>query len=116
MRSCYLQRRSRYEKICHTIWGILSILAVLALTWLTVASPAAAQKKDKNKNKNAPATDPVGEIRSSMHVPDSQAIDQAIGEALGYWQIGDVVIPSQILRGRRGDGKRRVGTAARWVG
>ena len=25
-----------------------------------------------------------------MHTPDSQAIDQAIGEALGYWQIGDV--------------------------
>jgi len=24
-----------------------------------------------------------------LHPPDSQAIDQAIGEALGYWQIGD---------------------------
>jgi ketosteroid isomerase-like protein len=24
-----------------------------------------------------------------MHSPDSQLIDQAIGEALGYWQIGD---------------------------
>jgi ketosteroid isomerase-like protein len=70
--------------------GYFQILAVLALAWLTIASPAAAQKKDKNKNKNAPATDPVEEIRSSMHVPDSQAIDQAVGEALGYWQIGDV--------------------------
>ena len=24
-----------------------------------------------------------------MNTPDAQAIDQAIGEALGYWQIGD---------------------------
>ena len=24
-----------------------------------------------------------------MHTPDAQAIDQAIGEAMGYWQIGD---------------------------
>ena len=23
------------------------------------------------------------------HTPDAQAIDEAIGEALGYWQIGD---------------------------
>ncbi len=29
-------------------------------------------------------------MRSAMRQPDSQAIDQAIGEALGYWQIGDV--------------------------
>ncbi len=29
------------------------------------------------------------DIKSSMHTPDSQAIDQAIGEAMGYWQIGD---------------------------
>jgi ketosteroid isomerase-like protein len=59
----------------------------MALALMAIAIPAAAQKKDKNKN--APATDPSEEIRSGLHMPDSQAIDQAIGEALGYWQIGD---------------------------
>jgi len=29
------------------------------------------------------------DIKSAMRLPDAQAIDQAIGEALGYWQIGD---------------------------
>ena len=54
---------------------------------MTVAIPAGAQKKDKKKN--TPATDPGENLKSEMHTPDSQAIDQAIGEALGYWQIGD---------------------------
>ena len=62
---------------------------VLALALIAVSTPAGAQKKDKNKNKNSPTSDPVAEIRSELHPPDSQAIDQAIGEALGYWQIGD---------------------------
>jgi ketosteroid isomerase-like protein len=61
---------------------------ILALAWMTVANPAGAQKKDKN-NKNTPAADPAEDIKSAMRLPDSQAIDQAIGEALGYWQIGD---------------------------
>jgi ketosteroid isomerase-like protein len=63
------------------------IWIVLALALMTLAIPAGAQKKDKNKN--APAADPEGDLKSAMHTPDSQAIDQAIGEALGYWQIGD---------------------------
>ena len=29
-------------------------------------------------------------MKSAMQIPDAQAIDQAIGEALGYWQIGDI--------------------------
>ena len=63
------------------------IWIILALALMAVAIPACAQKKDKNKN--APPPDLGEEIKSAMHTPDSQAIDQAIGEALGYWQIGD---------------------------
>lgn len=59
---------------------------LLGLALLSVSFPAAAQKK----NKNAPPPPDLGEqIRASMHTPDAQAVDQAIGEAMGYWQIGD---------------------------
>jgi len=61
------------------IW-IITALALMAV-------PAGAQKKDKNKN--APATDPAEELKSAMHGPDSEAIDRVIGEALGYWQLGN---------------------------
>jgi len=64
------------------------IWTILALALMAVAIPAGAQKKDKNKN--APVPDPGEDIKSAMRAPDAQAIDQAIGEALGYWQIGDV--------------------------
>jgi ketosteroid isomerase-like protein len=63
----------------------LRIWTVLALVFMTAAIPACAQKK----NKNAPPPDPGPDLKAEMHTPDSQAIDQAIGEALGYWQIGD---------------------------
>ena len=63
------------------------IWIILALALMAVAIPAGAQKKDKNKN--TPPTDAGEDLKSAMHTPDSQAIDQAIGEALGYWQIGD---------------------------
>jgi ketosteroid isomerase-like protein len=63
------------------------IWITLALALMAVAIPAGAQKKDKNKN--TPTTDSGEELKSAMRTPDSQAIDQAIGEALGYWQIGD---------------------------
>ena len=33
---------------------------------------------------------PGDDFKSALHTPDSQAIDQAVGEALGYWQIGDI--------------------------
>ncbi len=61
------------------------ILMALALT--AFAMPAGAQKK----NKNAPAAVSSDDFQSAMHTPDAQAIDQTIGEALGYWQIGDAV-------------------------
>jgi ketosteroid isomerase-like protein len=64
------------------------IWIILALALMAVAIPAGAQKKDKNKN--TPTTEPGEELKSAMRMPDSQAVDQAIGEALGYWQIGDV--------------------------
>ena len=61
-------------------------LILLAVAWMTVAVPAGAQKKNK---KDAPPPDVGEDLQSAMHTPDSQAIDEAIGEALGYWQIGD---------------------------
>jgi ketosteroid isomerase-like protein len=61
-------------------------LAVAALILTAAAMPAGAQKKNK---KNAPPSDSTVDVKSMLPVPDSQAIDQAIGEALGYWQIGD---------------------------
>ena len=63
----------------------LRIWTVSALVFMAAAIPAGAQKK----NKNAPPPDPGPDLKAEMHTPDSQAIDQAIGEALGYWQIGD---------------------------
>lgn len=64
----------------------LRFLAFAALALMLAAVPASAQKK--NKNKNAPP-DSVADQNIALPMPDSQAIDQAIGEALGYWQIGD---------------------------
>jgi ketosteroid isomerase-like protein len=64
------------------------IYIILALAWMAFAIPAGAQKKGKNKE--APPADLGEDIKSAMRLPDAQAIDQAIGEAMGYWQIGDV--------------------------
>src|SRR6266851_4681357 len=88
MRSCYLHRRGadmRHVAMNHArgfrVW------IILALALMAVAIRADAQKKDKNKK--TPLPDLGEEIKSAIRPPDSQAIDQAIGEALGYWQIGD---------------------------
>jgi ketosteroid isomerase-like protein len=62
-------------------WAVLAAL-------LTIAAPAGAQKKDKNKNPPPPPESTV-DLKSAMQQTDSQMIDQAIGEELGYWQIGD---------------------------
>ena len=67
--------------------GTFRALGPLALALIFAAIPVGAQKKDKNKNQ--PAVSPDIDIKSAMHSPDSQVIDQTIGEALGYWQIGD---------------------------
>jgi len=62
---------------------------ILALALVAVAIPAGAQKKSKNKNTPTATTDSGGDFKSAMGTPDGQVIDQTIGEALGYWQIGD---------------------------
>jgi ketosteroid isomerase-like protein len=64
------------------------IWILLALALMALANPASAQKKNKNKP-TTPVPDPGEDLQSAMHTPDAQAIDQAIGEAMGYWQIGD---------------------------
>ena len=64
------------------------IWILLALALMALANPAGAQKKNKNKP-TTPAPEPGEDLQSAMHTPDAQAIDQAIGEAMGYWQIGD---------------------------
>jgi ketosteroid isomerase-like protein len=65
----------------------LRLLGVAALVLTAAATPASAQKK--NKSKNAPTPDAEQDIKSAIPATDSQAVDRAIGEAMGYWQIGD---------------------------
>src|SRR5690348_6816654 len=87
--SCYLRGRGtdmRQSAWTRTrgrwIWFLMGLVLMIA------AVPAQAQKKDKNKNKNVPASTSGDDIKSAMHMPDAQAVDQTIGEFLGYWQIG----------------------------
>ena len=65
--------------------GSFRISIILALALMTVVIPTGAQKKSKN----TPTTDLGQDLQSAVHMPDAQAIDLAIGESLGYWQIGD---------------------------
>jgi ketosteroid isomerase-like protein len=64
----------------------LFTLAICLVVFLSIASPAAAQK-DKKKKKDANASED-GHIKLPM--PDEQQIDYAISEMLGAWQLGDV--------------------------
>ena len=59
----------------------------LSLILMAGATPAAAQK-NKDKKKDQPPADSQANFRPVT--PDSQMVDQIVGEALGYWQIGDV--------------------------
>jgi len=68
--------------------NVLRTWIIVAFALSAIAVPANAQKKDKNKNA-APPPDPTEEMKQLMRGPDSQVIDRTIGEALGYWQIGD---------------------------
>jgi ketosteroid isomerase-like protein len=66
---------------------------MLALLLTTAAAPVFAQsKKDKQKAQQAQQADAnaSADLKAMTNVPDTQAIDQAVGESLGYWQIGDV--------------------------
>ena len=69
--------------------GQRGTVALVALM-LIVAGPAWAQK---NKSKNTPtkaADTPAYGSSPMLPQPDAQVVDRAIGEYLGYWQIGDV--------------------------
>jgi ketosteroid isomerase-like protein len=69
--------------------GKCGIWVLLLLLCMGAAAPVAAQKnKDKKKESSNSASSANG--KSLMPTSDSQAIDRAIGEALGYWQIGDI--------------------------
>jgi ketosteroid isomerase-like protein len=63
--------------------------ACSALTFLliSVLGVHAAAQKSKDKKKEPPKT----EVPTDAQMPqsDSQQIDRAIGETLGYWQLGD---------------------------
>src|SRR5712691_2938120 len=59
------------------------VLIALALLLLSTAAPAAAQKQE-------PKTETSTDAKTILAAPDTQAIDLAVGESLGYWQIGDV--------------------------
>jgi len=60
---------------------------MLALILILAATPAAAQK-NKDKKKDQSPTESQPDPKTLM--PDSQAVEQTVGEALGYWQIGDL--------------------------
>jgi ketosteroid isomerase-like protein len=61
----------------------LLFFSLFFLLMLALASPASAQKKKKKDDSSSnPATSAV--------LPDEQRIDNAIGETLGAWQLGDI--------------------------
>jgi ketosteroid isomerase-like protein len=76
------------KELCKIIFPRGGVLALLAALLVTVAFPAAAQKnKDKNKQQQSGASP---DNKNMPRIPDTQAVDLAIGQMLGYWQIGDV--------------------------
>jgi len=60
--------------------------ALIVLLTLLASGPVQAQKKSKD-NKDADSSDV-----SSVPVPDTQAIDTAVGQMLGAWQVGDIAL------------------------
>ena len=66
-------------------WAATAACAALIMLWtIPVLAGSSAQKKSKD-NKDADASVP-----SVVSVPDAQAIDIAVGQMLGAWQIGDI--------------------------
>lgn len=71
------------------IAGKCGVLAALALLLLAAATPALAQK-NKDKKKQQDQTEASPDAKTMPPMTDTQAVDLAIGQSLGYWQIGDV--------------------------
>jgi ketosteroid isomerase-like protein len=71
------------------IGGKGGLIAALALLLLAGGAPAAAQKK-KDKKKQQPQTESAPDAKAATPMSDTQAVDLAVGQSLGYWQIGDV--------------------------
>lgn len=61
---------------------------MLALVFTAFAAPATAQKK--NKKNDQPSPEVPSDSKAMLPESDSQAVDRAVGESLGYWQIGDI--------------------------
>jgi ketosteroid isomerase-like protein len=70
------------------IGGLSVACAGLALFLLAFATPVAAQK-NKDKKKQQPQTESSPEAKTMPLMNETQEVDQAVGQSLGYWQIGD---------------------------
>jgi ketosteroid isomerase-like protein len=77
------------KKLVTKLAGKGGVLAALALLLLAAAAPVGAQK-NKDKKKQQQQTESSTDAKAAIPAPDSQAVDQAIGEAMGYWQLGEV--------------------------
>src|SRR5215831_12811274 len=88
--SCYLHGLGvEMRNVAMKPAGWFRISVVLMLAWLALAIPAGAQK-NKNKKNDTPDGNSLANPIPLPSPPDTQAIDQAISEMMGYWQIGDV--------------------------
>jgi ketosteroid isomerase-like protein len=62
----------------------------VALTLVLVAAAGAAAQKNKDKKKQQQQSESPANGQGTPPVNDTQAVDLAVGQSLGYWQIGDV--------------------------
>ena len=68
-----------------SLHALLTLVVCFAI-FLSITSPAAAQKeKKKKKDANAPA-----DTHTTIPMPDEQQIDYNISGMLGAWQLGDI--------------------------
>jgi ketosteroid isomerase-like protein len=84
--SCYLLTGGNMNQLAMNCFAKSGVLAVIVLMLVAAATPALAQKSKDKKNQQ-PADSSADQ---KLPTSDSQAVEQTIGEALGYWQLGDV--------------------------
>jgi ketosteroid isomerase-like protein len=77
------------KELAKKIAGKGGVIAALALLLLAAAGPAAAQK-NKDKKKQQQQTESSADAKAMPTMTETQAVDQAVGQSLGYWQIGDI--------------------------